>query len=171
VVASWIVCAVSYLSAGRGDDGAMQRGGVRSPPERALLLSSRPTLFSGKTATPWKKCCYMQSWIKPMPCMLSLLQFPAGSISPFIIALHVCDDELWPHFTFLVASCSWLWFHLWLIPGCKLQLTVVSSLTAQAGRWHLPYEDMRMLVAAVRRIVRLQWTLLLSFEQVDRSEG
>ncbi|GAX75211.1 hypothetical protein CEUSTIGMA_g2655.t1 [Chlamydomonas eustigma] len=35
----------------------------------------------------------------------------------------------------------------------------------QAGRWHLPYEDMRMLVAAVRRIVRLQWTLLLSFEQ------
>ncbi|GAX83155.1 hypothetical protein CEUSTIGMA_g10581.t1 [Chlamydomonas eustigma] len=39
----------------------------------------------------------------------------------------------------------------------------------QAGRWRLPQEDMKVLVAAIRRIVRLQWTLLLSFEQVRDS--
>ena len=63
--------------------------------------------------------------------------------------LDQCKGEIYVHH---------VWGHYFFLPGINF---------FPMGSWHLPANDVKMLVLTIRRVTRLLWTLLLDFEQVS----
>ncbi|KAJ9510699.1 hypothetical protein QJQ45_027671 [Haematococcus lacustris] len=55
------------------------------------------------------------------------------------------------------------WGYYMFLPSW-IPLSLYGITFKQPGKWHLPYEDMDVLITVVRRIARLLWSLLLDFE-------
>jgi hypothetical protein len=51
-----------------------------------------------------------------------------------------------------------------VLPPLPTIIALSGVLPPPAGRWHLPFEEMSALLTIIRRLARLEWALLLDWE-------